>query len=143
MSLTPRIDQIEADVTQAESDISSNAGAISAIRQVPTGGSSGQFLRNNGGGSYSWATLPSSGGGVEIHQSIRNVTNNYNYTVPSGMYSRVSSSISNALTTSARDYSNSLWAAGTSIRANGGSLQIDFNNTNFTNPIHIVTFRNS
>jgi hypothetical protein len=70
------------------SNISSNTGAIAAVRQVPTGGSSGQYLRNNGGGSYGWATISFPSSGMQIAASFKK-NNTTNYTVPSGDFAIV------------------------------------------------------
>ena len=53
------------------------------ILEVPSGGTTGQILTKTATG-YEWQTP--TGGGVQIHQSLRYSMSNWSYTVPSGMY---------------------------------------------------------
>lgn len=90
------------------------------IRQVTSGGSNGQVLTNTGSGNYTWQNLP--GGGMQISNTVRLISNNTNYTVPSGDFAICSA----AGYGSTAGHGAIIAAAGSSIQKNSsGYFAID------------------
>lgn len=125
--------------------------AFQTILEVPSGGSTGQVLTKTASG-YAWQTP--SGGGMQIHQSLRYLQSTFpsdvvNYTVPSGMYSNATS----AASATNADQTIRQASAGTVITGSyvfGSTSYVRFDNykvgleygVNEFHYLYIVTFKN-